>query len=142
MRDYLLRSQPGMIAVLICLACRAADPAATLRVPYPELLREAAVGGFYEFQVRLDSTGAPDLRQFRILAAPNPGFNFAIKQAVAAWRPRVPAGTRTVQHSILFVVLPYGADSSRACPPERGYTVVCRTRPPIHVDTVHASSPP
>ena len=139
MNHRLWRPLTCAIAVLGCLACRTGAGGSTLYVPYPELLRQAAVSGFYQFQVGLDSTGAPDLHQFRALASPNPGFDLAVKRAVAAWRPRVAAGTRTVEHAILFIVLPYGADSSRACPPERGYTVICRLRPPMIEATVHSS---
>jgi hypothetical protein len=139
MGHHHLRFHTYLVAFLICPACRSGTPAATLHVAYPELLRQAAVSGFFHFRVGLDSTGAPDLRQFRVLESPNPGFDFTVKRAVAAWRPQVALGTSSVEHAILFVVLPHGADSSRACPPARGYTVVCRTRPSILADTVPVS---
>jgi hypothetical protein len=125
--------------LIVCLACRTADQASDLHLTYPELLRQAGISGFYQFQVGLDSTGAPNLRDFRVLASPNPGFDWGVRKAVAAWRPRVSPGTQSVEHTILFVVLPHGADSARACPPQRGYTVVCAMRAPIHVDTLYES---
>ncbi len=129
-----------LVAVLtVCVVSRGFGQAERLQLAYPDLLRQAGVSGFYQFRVGLDSTGAPNLGEFRVLASPNPGFDWGVKQALAAWRPRVPPGTKSVEHAILFLVLPYGADSARACPPERDYTVVCAMRPPIHVDTVHAS---
>ena len=125
--------------VSVCLACRTVDEAERLQLAYPELLRQAGISGFYQFRVGLDSAGAPNLKEFRVLASPHAGFDYAVRKAVAAWRPHVPPGTRSVEHAILFVVLPCGADSARTCPPAKGYTVVCALGPPIHVDTVHAS---
>jgi len=134
------RSYAWWVAVLtVCAASRSVGQAGRLQLAYPDLLRQAGVSGFYQFRVGLDSTGAPNLREFRVLASPNPGFDGGVKRAVAAWRPLVAPGTKSVEHAILFVVLPYGADSARACPAEQGYTVVCATRPPIHVDTVYVS---
>jgi hypothetical protein len=133
-------SYAWLVAVLtVCAVSRGVGQADRLQLAYPDLLRQAGVSGFYQFRVGLDSAGAPILREFRVLASPNPGFDWGVKRAVAGWRPRIPPGTKSVEHAILFLVLPYGADSARACPPERDYTVVCAMRPPIHVDTLHAS---
>ena len=120
-----------------CLACRTGGQGGALNLVYPDLLRQAGVSGFYQFRVGLDSTGAPNLKEFRTLVSPNPGFDYAVKRAVASWRPHAPPGTQSIEHAILFVVLPYGVDSARACPPERGYSVVCAIRSPIHAETVH-----
>ena|SRR5436309_15568411 len=133
-------SYAWLVAVLtVCAASPGVGQGERLQLAYPELLRQAGVSGFYQFRVGLDSAGAPNLREFRVLASPNPGFDWGVKRAVAAWRPRVAPGTKAVEYSILFLVLPHGADSARVCPPERDYTVVCAMRPPIHVDTLHAS---
>ena len=125
--------------VSVCLACRTVDEAERLQLAYPELLRQAGISGFYQFRVGLDSAGAPNLKEFRVLASPNLGFDWGVRKAIAAWRPRVSPGTQSVEHTILFVVLPHGADSARACPPPRGYTVVCAMRPPIQVVPVPVS---
>jgi hypothetical protein len=125
-----------VVAVVTCLGCRSTDEAATLHIAYPDLLRQAAIGGFYRFRVGLDSAGAPNLGEFQVLSSPNPGFDLAVKRALAPWRPRAPTGTQRVEHTILFVVLPPGADSARACPPQRGYTLVCGLLRTMHADSI------
>ena len=122
--------------VLICLGCRTADKAANLHIAYPELLRQAAIGGFYRFRVGLDSIGAPNVGEFQVLASPNPGFDLAVKRGLVSWRPHAPTGTRSVEHTILFIVLPPDADSGRACPPQRDYTLVCARLGSIHVNPI------
>src|SRR5437867_5330709 len=89
-------------ATLLTVGCRPEDPAATLRPAYPDLLRQARIEGVYRFTVGLDSAGAPDLTQFRVLSSPNLGFDRAVRGAVAVWRPHVPRGTDSLDHSVVF----------------------------------------
>src|SRR5712691_9904135 len=126
------RRGPLFVATLLAVACRAEDHAATLRPAYPDLLRQASVGGVYRFRVGLDAAGVPDLAQFHALSSPNLGFDAAMRRAVAAWRPHVPRGTSVLEDSVLFVVLRFDADSARNCPRARGDTVVCVLGPRPH----------
>jgi hypothetical protein len=119
------------LATFLTIACGPADPSATLSPAYPDLLRQARVEGIYRFSVRLDSTGTPDVTRFRTLASPNPAFDVAVRRAVGVWRPHVQRGTDSLVHTVVFVILPIGADSSRDCPRVRSYTLVCTLEPRV-----------
>ncbi len=125
------------LPLLFVLACQSTKQGAGLQPVYPELLRQAGVSGFYQFRVQLDSTGRPDPTRLQVLASPSPGFDPAVRRAVAAWRPRVSSSARVVEHTILFLVLPAGADSADACPRSGAYTVICAPRPRIVPAQVH-----
>src|SRR4051812_46029975 len=133
------RHSPLICATLLVVACRPGDPAATLRPAYPDLLRQARIEGVYRFTVGLDSAGAPNLTQFRMLASPHLGFDRAVRRAVVVWRPHVPPGTDSLQQSVVFVILPHGADSARDCPMVRSYTLVCALEPSVTTLHQHVS---
>ncbi len=126
-----MRNYTYVPAFLLCVACRSADPTSALHPVYPELLRQAGLSGFVQFRIGLDSTGAPDVTQLKVLVSSNPGFDAAVRRAIATWRPEVPPGSHSVEHAILFLVLSDGADSARACRPPRAYTIVCTRPPPV-----------
>ena len=130
---------PLLFATLLTVACRPGDPAATLRPAYPDLLRQARIEGVYRFAVGVDSAGAPDLDQFRVLSSPNLGFDRAVRRAVAVWRPPVEPGTDRLKHTVVFLILPHDADSARDCPRPRSYTLVCALEPRVTTLYEHVS---
>lgn len=120
---------PLPLIMLILLACHPGNPAATLSPAYPELLREANIASVYRFSVGLDSAGVPDLASFNVISATSFGFDLPVRRAVAVWRPEVPRGTTVVMRTVVFVLLPQGADSVRDCPRPRSFTLVCAHEP-------------
>ena len=133
-RNHTANYLPGL---LLCVACRSADPTGALHAVSPELLRQAGLSGFVQFRVGLDSTGTPNVTQLKVLASSNPGFDAAVRRAIATWRPNVPPGTHSVEHAILFLMISDGTDSARACRPPRAYTVVCARPEPVVRYEVH-----
>jgi hypothetical protein len=132
-----LRCFYSLVALWVLAACQRPATSAGLYPIYPALLRQARISGFHQFRVQLDSAGRPQISSFQVLASPHPGFDFSVRQAVAVWRPPVPRGTRIVEQTILFLVLPHETDSARACPRSDVYAVVCTVaasgvRPRIH----------
>jgi hypothetical protein len=124
-------------ALVILAACHVAQSDAALHPVYPPLLSQAGVAGFFQFRVPLDSAGLPLASQLQIISTPHAGFNHSVKLAVAAWHPRVAPGTRLLEHTILFLVLPAGSDSARACPRSPAFTVICSVAPTYEVRTLH-----
>ncbi len=57
---------------------------ANLAPRYPELLRQAGIGGLVRVTFVVDTGGRPE--RVVIVQSPNPGFDVAVKRAVATWR--------------------------------------------------------
>ena len=108
-----------------------ANPVRPPTIWYNDLLVQAGVQGSVRFQVRLDSTGSPQLPTFAILAAPNPGFAVGIRQGLEHWRDPSTAG-RTLEQTVRFVLLVDSnpPDSIARCKTTGSEWVVCRRRAP------------
>ncbi|HEV8266055.1 MAG TPA: energy transducer TonB [Gemmatimonadales bacterium] len=53
---------------------------------YNDLLRQAGIGGPVRVTFTVDTTGRVEPATIRIVRSPNPGFDVAVKRAVAKWR--------------------------------------------------------
>jgi len=126
---FVFRAGRGLQSLFLLTACHAAPARVGLDVVYPALLRQAQVSGFYQFRVPIDSAGRPQVSGLQVLSSPNPGFDWAVRRALATWRPPVAPGTQAVEHTILFLILPPGSDSVEDCPRSRAFTVVCAVAP-------------
>src|SRR2546427_63203 len=124
MHDPMRLVGAGLIALSACAADNVLPPA----FRYPELLQTAGVQGPVRFRVRLDSLGSPQLTTFQILATPNPGFRFAVRNALTGWRDSGKAG-HIIEHTVLFVMMDTAAtDSVARCRSSAGEWVVCARR--------------
>jgi TonB family protein len=53
--------------------------------PYPDLLRQAGIGGPVRVTFTVDTAGRVERATIRVVRTPNAGFDFAVKRAVASW---------------------------------------------------------
>ena len=107
------------------LACTRTNPAAILRPQYPELLRQAGIGGTVRFRIGLDSAGGPDLTTFQVLRSPNPAFSEAVSTALGSWRPRPSILGAAREDSVEFHIMQERDDSVRVCRSTPRRMVVC-----------------
>jgi len=95
---------------------RAVPSSANAAPNYPSLLRQAYVGGPVRVSFVLDTTGVPEPVTIKVLRTPNPGFDAAVKRAVASWRftPALACGRPArVRLAHEFAYLPGSRDTMR-----------------------------
>lgn len=59
---------------------------ANVAPPYPDLLRQAGIGGPVRVAFTLDTSGRVEGAGLRVVRTANPGFDQAVKRAVVTWR--------------------------------------------------------
>lgn len=125
------RMERASLALLLLMSCGKPNPVPPPTIWYNDLLVQAGIQGSVRFQVRLDSTGSPQLPTFAILAAPNPGFAVGIRKGLEHWRDPGMAG-HTLEQTVRFVLLVDTSppDSIAQCRTASSEWVVCRRRAP------------
>src|SRR2546425_11307862 len=92
----------GVQTCALPISCAATRPFTPLPATYPALLREAGLAGPVRFRVVIDSLGRPQVTTFAVLESPNP----AVRRALREWGPGPDVRARTVEHPVLFPLLP------------------------------------
>jgi hypothetical protein len=105
-----------------------------LEPQYPALLLRVHVAGDVIFDVRTDSAGHPDLSTFVARRNSNQLFVDAVRDALRAARG---APSLMVRDTVYFEFYYDAADSTRACAPTGGATIVCvRGQPSVHREAI------
>src|SRR5215831_12371417 len=105
----------SLVALVALDACAKSPGVAPPTFQYPPLLHQAGIEGSVRFRVLLDSTGRPQPKTFKVVATFNPGFNYAVRNALAGWRDSTLAG-RLFEHTVMFVLMDSaGTDSIARC---------------------------
>src|SRR5215813_2287081 len=102
-------------ALVTLITCSQSPGVAPPIFQYPPVLHQTGIEGSVRFRVLLDSAGRPQTKTFEVVTTFNPGFNYAVRNALAGWRDSTLAG-RLFEHTVMFVLMDSaGTDSIARC---------------------------
>lgn len=89
---------------------------------YPDILRQAGVGGVVHFRILIDTSGRVVIRSYKVLSSSHDLFAVAVRNAAPAWRFVRPGGADGPAHAVyeaafLFVPAPSLVFKSEGSPP-------------------------